>query len=64
MEFQKRQVLMKSRKKAAAKMEELQEAAQIQLSLQDQVGLLVRMCNLWYAVQTSALQVRSLYLLL
>jgi len=37
MEFQKHQVLMKAKRKAAAKMEELQEAAQIQLSLKDQV---------------------------
>lgn len=39
MEYQKRQVMMKAKRKAAAKMEELHDAAQIQLSLQDQVGV-------------------------
>jgi len=41
MDFQKHQAMTKARKKAAAKMEELHEVAQIQLSLQDQVRLTV-----------------------
>uniref|UniRef100_A0A6S8NDH6 Trichohyalin-plectin-homology domain-containing protein n=2 Tax=Dunaliella tertiolecta TaxID=3047 RepID=A0A6S8NDH6_DUNTE len=45
MEFQKHQVLMKSKRKAAAKMEELQEAAQIQLSLKDQDDIFKQYAN-------------------
>lgn len=37
MDFQKRQVMLKSKRQAANKIAELQEAAQIQLSLQQEV---------------------------